>query len=150
MLRLIVATMALLAATGVAAVGYGLQAATAGDGGPGGTGPDYALTVDIAIRHSRFEPEVIRVPEGAAVRFVVRNLDPIRHEFIVGPEEVHLRHASGKEGYHPPVPGEVTVDPHTVAETVYRFDQRGSLEFACHLPAHYGYGMSGQIVVTPR
>ena len=50
-------------------------------------------------------PDHLTVRRGTLVRFVVRNHDPIRHELIVGPPEVHARHASGHEAVHPPVPG---------------------------------------------
>ena len=82
------------------------------------------------------------------MRFVVRNHDPIRHELIVGPPEVHARHAAGHEAVHPPVPGEVSVEPDATAETVYEFDQVGTVIFACHLPGHDEYGMNGQVEVV--
>ena len=42
----------------------------------------------------------------------------------------------------------MTIDPDTTAETTYRFDQVGSIEFACHLPGHYQYGMSGWVHIV--
>ena len=49
------------------------------------------------------------VQQGTTLRIVVDNGDPIGHELIVGPPEVHARHADGTEAAHRPVPGEVTV-----------------------------------------
>lgn len=136
--------LAVLAGGLVTAGGYALDAARADSGG---LGPG-EVTVQLDVHHSRFDPQRIVVKPGTTVRFVVRNDDPIRHELIVGPPEVHARHASGTEAVHPPVPGEVTVDPLTTAETVYRFDQPGSMMFACHLPGHFEYGMKGTVVVS--
>ena len=82
------------------------------------------------------------------VRFVLVNHDPIGHEFIVGGPEVHARHANGHEAYHPPVPGEVSIPADARASTTYGFHAPGPVEFACHLPGHYQYGMHGIVRVT--
>ncbi|GMU79741.1 MAG: hypothetical protein AMXMBFR46_25310 [Acidimicrobiia bacterium] len=104
-------------------------------------------TVRIVVEHSRFEPEVVRVRPRTEVRFVVVNRDPIGHELIVGDDEVHDRHRNGTEAYHPPEPGEVSVDAGARASTTYTFAEPGRYEFACHLPGHYAYGMRGVVVV---
>jgi uncharacterized cupredoxin-like copper-binding protein len=105
-------------------------------------------TVDLGIHFSRFSRSEIVVKAGTTVRFVVHNDDPILHELIVGPPDVHTRHEDGTEPRHPPRPGEVTVDPKTSATTEYTFDTVGTIEFACHLPGHHAYGMSGQVRVV--
>jgi uncharacterized cupredoxin-like copper-binding protein len=106
------------------------------------------VTVTIDVEHSHFRPGVIRVRPHTDVRFVIVNHDPIGHEFIVGGPQVHARHANGHEAYHPPVPGEVSVPAGARASTTYRFPAPGPVEFACHLPGHYQYGMRGTVVVT--
>lgn len=145
MIRLIVLSMAITVGAGVMAIAYGLQASAEPTGTALGPGP---VTVEMEIRHSRFVVPELAVRPGTDVRFVVHNRDPIRHELIVGPAEVHERHASGTEGAHPPVPGEVTVDPNTTAETTFRFEGTGSMEYACHLPGHYQYGMNGWVQIV--
>jgi uncharacterized cupredoxin-like copper-binding protein len=105
------------------------------------------VTVDVGIHYSRFSFSKLRVRTGTLVRFLVHNDDPIHHEFIVGDASVHLRHQQGSEATHPPVPGEVSVAPNDVGETFYRFDQPGRFEFACHLPGHLAFGMSGWVTV---
>ena len=139
------ALVATAAGLGVTAAGYGVVAATGS--GAGVIGPD-ATTVVLDVRHSRFGPDRLVVRQGTVVHFVVRNDDPIRHELVVGPPDVHARHASGTEAAHPPVPGEVTVEPGATGETVYRFDQAGDMVFACHLPGHEEYGMRGVVRVV--
>ena len=106
------------------------------------------VTVEIDIEHSRFLPDELEVHEGTLVRFVLHNADPIRHEFVLGPAEVHARHATGTEATHPPVPGEVSLDPGETAETIYLFEEAGHLEYVCHLPKHAQYGMRGAVHVT--
>lgn len=104
-------------------------------------------TIEIDIHHSRFTPTRIEVDRGETVRFVVTNRDPIAHELIVGPMSVQIRHESGREAYHPPVPGEVSVPIFSTAETTYTFDDTAPVWFGCHLPAHWDYGMQGRAVV---
>jgi uncharacterized cupredoxin-like copper-binding protein len=89
----------------------------------------------------------LHVQRGEKVRFVVENTDPIDHELIVGPMPVQLRHESGHEAWHPPVPGEVSVPLFGSASTSYTFDRPGTVFFGCHLPGHWAYGMRGRILV---
>ena len=139
------ALLAGLAALGLAA---GDAGAGARPGGPAVLGPG-EVTVELGIEHSTFDTARIRVRQGTEVRFVLANGDPILHELIVGPPEVHRRHEDGTEASHPPRPGEVTVEPMATAATTYAFDDAGVLEFACHLPGHRAYGMAGVVEVVP-
>ena len=109
--------------------------------------PERDRTVVITARHSRFEPATVTVATGTTVRFVLRNHDPIDHEFIVGPKEVHDRHQDGTEPQHGDVPGEVSVPAGREASTTYTFTSGGAVQFACHLPGHRAYGMVGTVVV---
>jgi uncharacterized cupredoxin-like copper-binding protein len=137
---------AVLVAGVVGAGGYALAGpAEAPPMQPLGPGP---VTVVIDVEHSRFEPSQLTVVMGTEVRFVVRNGDPIGHELIVGPPEVHERHRTGTHAEHGPVPGELSVDPDGQGVTSYVFDAPGVVEMACHLPGHYEHGMHGQIEVV--
>ncbi len=120
---------------------------TAGSVDDGSLGPGRA-TVALGIEHSAFSTDRIVVHRGTSLTFVVDNDDPIGHELIVGPPEVHERHENGTEASHPPVPGEVTVPALESASTTYDFDEVGTFEFACHLPGHLAYGMTGDVVVV--
>jgi uncharacterized cupredoxin-like copper-binding protein len=140
--------VALAAALATAAAGFALAAAADEGGADGALGPG-VVTVEVGIEMSRFDLGTLRVREGTLVELVVRNDDPIDHELVVGDAEVHRRHADGTEGRHPPVPGEVSVAPGARAMTFYRFDDPGTVTYACHLPGHAAYGMVGQIEVIP-
>ncbi|HEV3227514.1 MAG TPA: cupredoxin domain-containing protein [Acidimicrobiales bacterium] len=108
-------------------------------------------TVEVTIHHSHFTPDAFTVQTGTAVRFVIHNEDPIDHEFIVGDAEVHRRHEAGTEKVHPPRPGEVSIAAGTTAETTFRFEGTtgsGTVIFACHLPGHFRFGMSGTVAVV--
>lgn len=134
--------LVLLAAMVGATVAGGAALALTGGGG-GETLPTVVLTA----HHSKFVPARVAVEAGTTVRFVVRNADPIAHELIVGPKQVHDRHETGTEAWHPPKPGEVSVRAYDEAETTYTFTDAGVVAFGCHLPGHWDYGMRGEVEV---
>jgi uncharacterized cupredoxin-like copper-binding protein len=115
------------------------------------TGDPPERTVMVTMHHSRFEPATLRVEPGQRVRFVLRNTDPIDHEFILGDTFVQARHEQGRQRqHHGDVPGERSVPAGQEAATTYAFPaglDGQALEFACHLPGHYAYGMHGTVRV---
>ncbi len=143
-----VGAVATAVALAVGGAGYGVAALAAGDPTAPALGPG-DVTVQVDVEHSLFSPASLSVVEGTRVRFVVVNGDPINHELIVGPPDVHARHAAGTEAEHPSIPGEVSVGPGATAVTTFRFDEPGTVEVACHLPGHYEYGMRGEVEVVP-
>ena len=115
----------------------------------GAGGGSQTKTVVLTVHHSRFSPEVVDVRPGTTVRFVVRNLDPIDHELIVGNDAVQDVHERGTEAHHGTVPGEVSVPALATATTTFRIpDGSDDVPFGCHLPGHWAYGMRG--VLTTR
>ena len=133
-----------LAATVVASVtGLGVLAATSS----ADTG---ARVIELTIRHSAFDKASVTVRRGETVTFVVHNTDPILHELIVGPADVQLRHELGTEPRHGPLPGEVSLPPGTTGSTTYRVTTSRPIQFACHVPGHFAYGMQGVVRVISR
>ncbi|HUG47969.1 MAG TPA: cupredoxin domain-containing protein [Candidatus Limnocylindria bacterium] len=105
-------------------------------------------TIEIQMRYSRFEPVQITVPAGVPVTFVLRNEDPIDHEWIVGDAELHEIHRVGTH-LHGDLPTEVFVPALESRRTTVTFDEAGQLRFVCHLPQHEVYGMTGVVTVMP-
>jgi uncharacterized cupredoxin-like copper-binding protein len=145
--RLSAALVVIVATVAPMLAGYGFDAATAqAPETPLGPG---LVTVHLTTRYSLFSSEHLTVYQGTLVRFVVTNLDPIHHEFIVGGPAIHAQHQTGRELLHPPVPGEVAVDSGETGLTTHLFDRPGNVVYACHLPGHLAYGMRGQVKVIP-
>ena len=108
-------------------------------------------TVVVTIHHSRFQPAVVTVAPGSTVRFVLRNTDPIDHEFILGGKAVHQLHersTSAQRSHN--APGEVSVPAGEERSTTVSFNLAAptELEYACHLPGHYAYGMRGLVRIA--
>jgi uncharacterized cupredoxin-like copper-binding protein len=104
-------------------------------------------TITIDIEHSAFVPKNIAVEQGTVVVFVIKNSDPIAHEFILGDEAVQDLHETGTEAHHGTKPGEVSVAAGDTETTTYEFSEATTLIFGCHLPGHYDYGMRGTVEV---
>ena len=115
---------------------------------PGRRRPGSCLVSEtIGIHYSKFDQARISVPAGVAVTIVLRNDDPIDHEFIVGGADVHERHRTGTEPVHGSRPTEVSVPAGTTRSSTITFTTPGSYLFICHLPGHEAYGMVGTLVV---
>ena len=110
--------------------------------GTSGLGP---VTAEIDIHYSHYGPARLTVPAGAAVTFVLRNDDPIDHEWIVGDAAVHQRHRTGTEPVHGSRPTEVTIPAHSVRVTTITFPVAATWQYICHLPGHEAYGMVGTV-----
>lgn len=109
---------------------------------------DGKARVGVSIEHSKFSLEETSFAPGQTVTFVIRNDDPIDHEFIIGPESVHERHEEGRQRHHHGgVPGEISVPAGTTRTTTFTFTGSGPVTYACHLPGHRAYGMAGTISV---
>ncbi len=114
----------------------------------GCAGASASTTVEIVALYSRFEPSDVTVAAGRPIHFVLRNEDPIDHEWIVGDEAVHAAHRDGTEPAHGERPTEQSLPALSSIRTTVTFDQPGRHRFVCHLPGHEAYGMTGTIVVT--
>lgn len=129
-------TRLLLAACLLGLVGAGCRQAEAG-----------TRVIEIEIEHSRFDPAAITVESGSTIRFVVRNGDPIAHEFLIGDAAAQRRHETGTEPEHGARPGELSIPPGETRITTFTFGGPGRLLVGCHLPRHYDYGMRGTITI---
>jgi uncharacterized cupredoxin-like copper-binding protein len=105
--------------------------------------------IEIRIHFSHYEPTAITVTAGRPITFVLRNDDPIDHEWIVGDAALHERHRTGTDAQHDGRPTEVSIDALTTRETTVTFASPTILTFNCHLPGHEAFGMVGTLTVTP-
>jgi uncharacterized cupredoxin-like copper-binding protein len=105
-------------------------------------------TVTIAMHYSHYQPAAVTVPAGVPITFLLRNEDPIEHEWIVGDEATHQRHRTGTEPHHGERPTEQSVAALSTVRTTVTFDKPGTYRYICHLPGHEAYGMVGVVTVT--
>ena len=133
-----------LALVGGIALSLGLAGiAAAWAAAPGHT----PAAIEIGIHYSHFGPTDITVRAGDPVTFVLRNDDPIDHEWIVGDAATHERHRTGTEPVHGSRPTEVSIPAGSSRTTTVTFTTPGTYLYICHLPGHEAYGMVGTVVV---
>ena len=107
------------------------------------------LEIAITIHYSHFTPDLVSVPAGRPVTFVITNSDPIDHEWIVGDAATHERHRTGTEPVHNARPTEISIPARSERRTTITFAAADTLQYICHLPGHEAYGMVGVLSITP-
>jgi uncharacterized cupredoxin-like copper-binding protein len=125
----------------------GLAGVAAAWAGGAGAAPRSA---EINIHYSHYGPNKLTVPAGVPLTILLKNTDPIDHEWIVGDAATHERHRTGTEPVHASRPTEVTIPAGQSRETTVTFATPGRYLYICHLPGHEAYGMVGELVVTPN
>ena len=105
-------------------------------------------TAETDIRYSHYQPDRIVVPAGVPLTILLRNGDPIDHEWIVGDAATHERHRTGTEPVHGSRPTEVSIPAGSSRTTTVTFTTPGTYLYICHLPGHEAYGMVGTLEVT--
>lgn len=101
----------------------------------------------------RFNPGSITVRPGETVRFRVRNLGLLRHEFVLGTDAELKEHAQLMQKFpemEHEEPNMVSLAPGAAGEVVWRFGKAGKVSFACLQPGHYEAGMRGAVDVVGK
>ena len=97
-----------------------------------------------------YVPNRIEVKRNEQIRFVLKNDDVQTHEFLLASKAENRKHAEVMKK-HPEMehddPNGKTLAPKASAEILWRFNKRGSFEFACLIPGHREAGMVGTVVV---
>ena len=99
----------------------------------------------------RFIPEHLTVKRDETIRFLVKNIDQIEHEFVLGTAEELMEHSELMKKF-PEMehknPNQVRVAPGQVGEVVWHFTRPGMIAFGCLIPGHYETGMKGTVSVA--
>lgn len=125
--------------------GLALVAAIA-SGGCGGGGPS-GRALEVRMRYSKYQPGSLVVKAGSTVDFTLVNADPIEHEFIIGTLFEQQKHEAGDPHDPHTGPGEKLLAPNKTEHLRFTFSKPGTLQYACHRPGHYRFGMFGTITV---
>jgi uncharacterized cupredoxin-like copper-binding protein len=98
----------------------------------------------------QFKPNRIEVKRGEQIRFVLKNVGVLEHEFMLATKAENVKHAELMQKY-PDMehddPNGKRIKPNAKSEILWRFTKRGEFEFACLIPGHYEAGMLGTVVV---
>ncbi|GGX92678.1 cupredoxin domain-containing protein [Vogesella alkaliphila] len=152
--RLLITT--LLACLMAPAMAAGSHAGGHGDSAIGQPGKVANVTRTIQVDMSdnmRFSAPLISVKQGETIRFVVKNLGKVKHEFSLGTEQELLEHYEVMKKFpdmEHDEPSKVSLAPGGKGEVIWHFSKAGTVNFACLHPGHYDAGMKGQIKVAKK
>ena len=97
-----------------------------------------------------YSPNKIEVRRGEQIKFVLKNVGYLAHEFLIDSFENNAKHKIEMEK-NPEMehddPNGKRVESKKSAEILWRFTKAGTFEFACLIPGHYETGMKGVVIV---
>jgi uncharacterized cupredoxin-like copper-binding protein len=139
-----------LSATALPAGGHEQHAHESYAAGEPGNAKKPSRTIKVEMSEMAFTPSQIEVKRGEQIRFLIRNVGKEDHEFLLATTEENLKHAQVMKK-HPHMehddPNGVRLAPNKSAEILWKFMRVGTFEYACLIPDHRDYGMTGRIVV---
>ena len=132
---------------------------------------DVTKVVTVKMFDNYYEPSVIKVKEGETVRFIIKNVGELVHEYNIATKEMHLKHQPemmilieneillsdkvDKEKMkqmakkNPSMlhhhSNSVLLSPGEKSELVWKFSNKAKIEAACNVPGHYEVGMIAKI-----
>jgi uncharacterized cupredoxin-like copper-binding protein len=145
--RLIAVAMAVLA-LGACGGDDGEETGTPGDA----TGAKRTVEAR-ALDNRKYEPTEIRVQPGETVTIRVTNTGTSLHEFYLGNEQQHEDHeeemaAMGDaEMKMSDEANRIFMEAGETKQITWTFPESGSVIYGCHMPGHFGQGMSGTVTV---
>jgi uncharacterized cupredoxin-like copper-binding protein len=152
---LVLVASSLLPALALAGGNHGGGHAASGhapNAGMPGHPADVARTITVTMDDSmRFIPDNFSVKAGETIRFLVQNTGSLQHEMVLGSTADLKAHAEMMRkfpGMEHDEPNMVTLEPGAQGSVVWKFDQPGTVDFACLVPGHMEAGMVGKVSVT--
>lgn len=116
--------------------------------------PDQVIQIS-ALDSMSYDPPKITVDAGSVVKFVVTNKGEIAHAWAIDTVQEQLEHEAGMENvdmsnmmtHMDSEPNGFVLKPGETKTLVWTFTKGGDIQYACHLPGHYGAGMHGTVAV---
>ena len=113
-----------------------------------------ARVIEVVMKESdgkmEYVPSRVEVKRNEQIRFVLKNVGELAHEFVLASTADNLKHAALMQKY-PDMehddPNGKTLQPKENSEILWRFTKRGEFEYGCLIPGHREAGMTGKIIV---
>ncbi|WP_112809703.1 plastocyanin/azurin family copper-binding protein [Ensifer sp.] len=100
-----------------------------------------------------FTPASIKVRQGQTVRFALKNVGELEHEFVLDDKAQIQEHKVAMEKFPDMEHADanaIRLEPGKSGEIVWTFTNTGTFEFACLVPGHYDAGMHGPLEVVKK
>lgn len=138
-------------ASGSHAGGHGHDTASVGEAGKA---TEVTRTVQVEMRDTmRFSPANFSVRQGETLRFVVKNVGQLKHEFVLGTKKDLDAHYEVMKKFPEMEHAEdnmLSLAPGQTGELIWKFTQSGAVHVACLHVGHYDAGMKGVVKVAAR
>jgi uncharacterized cupredoxin-like copper-binding protein len=142
-----------LAFAGPGEPGHSHKSFAAGE--PGDPQKPVARTIEVTMKETEdakmlFEPNKVEIKRGEQVKFVLKNVGQVDHEFVLDSVANNAKHKIQMEknlDMEHDDPNGKRLAPNGSNEIVWSFTKAGTFEFACLIPGHYESGMKGTVVV---
>jgi uncharacterized cupredoxin-like copper-binding protein len=109
-----------------------------------------ARTVEVEMREMEYLPSKIEVKRGEQIRFVIRNTGTEAHEFLLATTAENLKHEAvmrKNPDMEHDEPNGLRIAAKQSGEILWKFTKPGTFEYACLIPDHREYGMTGKVIV---
>ena len=133
---------------------------------------DVTKVVTVKMFDNYYEPSEIKVKKGETIRFIIKNVGELVHEYNIATKEMHLKHqpemakmveneilladkidknkmkemAKIDHAMAHKHANSVLLEPGETGEIVWKFNTSSKLEVACNVPGHYKTGMVAKII----
>ena len=140
--------------------------------GEKGKEEDVTKVITVKMFDNYYEPNKINVKKGETVKFIVKNMGELVHEYNIATKDMHLKHqpemvkmveheilladridknkmkemAKKDHAMAHQHANSLLLKPNEVGEIVWRFSTSAQLEVACNVPGHYETGMVAKII----
>ena len=128
-------------------------------------------TIEIKMFDNYYEPNQIDIKKGETVKFVVKNMGELVHEFNIATKDMHIKHqpemmkmveheillpnkidkkkmkemSKTDHAMGHSHSNSVLLEPNNIGELIWKFTTDANLEAACNVPGHYQSGMVAKI-----
>lgn len=120
--------------------------------GKAGNAAKVSRTIQVTMNDNmRFSPPLMTAKQGETIRFVVKNVGRIKHEFSLGTEAELKEHYEMMKKFpdmEHDEPNKISLPPGHQGEVIWQFTHAGTVNFACLHPGHYEAGMKGRVKVS--
>ena len=129
--------------------------------------------INIKMFDNYYEPNLIKVKKGETIKFIIKNLGELVHEYNIGTKEMHMKHqpemqrlvdyeillvdkidkakmkkmSKKDHSLAHSHSNSVMLEPNKTGEIIWKFTKNLNLQMACNIPGHYESGMYGKIVL---
>ena len=131
-------------------------------------------TIEIKMFDNYYEPNQIDIKKGETIKFVVKNMGELVHEFNIATKEMHIKHqpemlkmvgmeillgdridmkkmkevAKTDKSMAHSHSNSVLLEPNKSEDLIWKFSKNAKLEVACNVPGHYQAGMIAKVNIN--